>query len=158
VFRKLSTHVVVGIDLAPIVGRPLEIWVIARRAFEPTLIQINHIAALLLVVSQGIPRQRMLLLAHSEKAAERHGRVNCATAFFVDHDVMHAAEFLACRIIYVGTLHLAGCDNGAVGNLGIVYHISVFPSKMDVVLEFIHELIWNLATNLQPDGDPRSGT
>src|SRR5260370_1592736 len=53
------------------------------------------VAALALVVVQGRPRQRMILLADAEEAAERHQRIDRLAAHLVDHAVVDGAELLA---------------------------------------------------------------
>src|ERR1019366_6397645 len=76
---------VIAIDLATIIGRPCEFRpaVIVRRVFQHLLVQIDDVAALLRVVLQHRPWQRMKLLAHPKKAAERHHRVDRAIANLV---------------------------------------------------------------------------
>src|ERR1039458_8140500 len=58
----------------------------------------------------------MVLLAHPEKTAERHHRIDRATADLVDHDVINAAELFPSGIIDIGALHLVGRDEGPGGN------------------------------------------
>jgi hypothetical protein len=50
------------------------------------------------------------------KAAERHHRIDRATADLVDHDVVNGAEIVSRRIIDVGAIHLVGGDEGTGGN------------------------------------------
>ena len=107
-------HLVEAVDLAAIVGRPFELRTtgVARRAFQLLLVQIDHVTALLRIVLQGRPRQRIVLLAHAEKAAERHHRIDSTTADLVDHDVFNAAKLVPGQIIvtywikrHMGTNH-----------------------------------------------------
>src|ERR1019366_7109737 len=114
----VAWHLVIAVDLAAVVGRPFELRtaIVVRRAFQLFLVQIDHVAALLLVVLQGRPRQRMVLFAHAEKTAERHHRIDRATADLVDHDVINVAELVPRLIIDIGALHLIGRDEGSGGN------------------------------------------
>ena len=54
----VAWRLVVAVDLTTVVGRPFELRtaVVARRAFQQLLVQIDHVAALLRIVFQGRPR------------------------------------------------------------------------------------------------------
>jgi len=58
----------------------------------------------------------MVLLARAEKTAERHHRIDRATADLVDHDVINAAELIPRRIIDIGALHLVRRDESSGGD------------------------------------------
>jgi hypothetical protein len=54
----VAWRLVVAVHLTTVVGRPFELRtaVVARRAFQQLLVQIDHVAALLRIVFQGRPR------------------------------------------------------------------------------------------------------
>ena len=116
--RPVARRLVVAVDLAAVIGRPFELRtaIVVRRTFQQLLVQIDHVAALLRIVPKGRLRQRMVLLAHAEKTAERHQRIDRATADLVDHDVINAAELIPRRIIDIGALHLVRRDESSGGD------------------------------------------
>src|SRR6478735_5065594 len=86
----------------------LTLAVVHRGGFELFLGKRHDVAAALRVIVENAPRDRMVLFAEPEKAAERHDGVGDLAGLLVEHHVVDFAEMVATRIINVGA-----CDAGA---------------------------------------------
>src|SRR5262249_43745819 len=116
--------VVVLIDAAAVFRGPQKILVhvVARGVLERLAVDIDQIAAPLGVVAQRGPRQRMILLADSQKAAERSDGVDRLAAHLVDQDVVDGTELLTLRVVDAGSFHLVGGDQSSGRDLADVGH------------------------------------
>jgi len=73
----------VGVGSVGSVGRS------ARGCLEPAAVEIDDVAAQARVIGQHPPGQRMIALAHAEKASERHHGISYLAGVPVDHEIVH---------------------------------------------------------------------
>ena len=73
-------------------------------------VDIDDVTAEPGVIGQHFQRQRMVALAHSQEAAERHHGVSDLAGVFVDHKILHRPEPLALAIVDYRAFDLVGCD------------------------------------------------
>src|SRR5215207_10773471 len=85
----------------------------ARRVCKSVLVDVDHITFQARVVGQRLPRQRMIALAHPEKAPKGHHHIGDLARDLVDHEVEYRPELLAGAVIYGGALDLVRGDEAA---------------------------------------------
>jgi hypothetical protein len=90
--------VLVAVELGRLAGAE------ARPALQPLLVEIDDIAAAVGIVVERVPRQRNMVVAEPEQAAERHHRIVVLAASLVGHEALDPAEPLAVFIVDGGAL------------------------------------------------------
>jgi hypothetical protein len=94
-----------GLAEGAIVGRLLARSIV-RPAFQRFLVDVDHIAALLGVVGQGFPWNRIVVRAQSQHAAEgKHGVLDLA-GLLVDHQIVDGSELFTCPVEDSGAFDL----------------------------------------------------
>jgi hypothetical protein len=83
---------------------------IAWGSLEPSAVEIDDIPALMYVVLQHPPRQRMIALAYTQEAPERHHGIGDLAGDLVDHKIVHRAEVLSLKVIHCGSDDFVGGD------------------------------------------------
>src|SRR5262249_49165526 len=86
-------NAVVFVDLL-VTSRPVPLVILAEfgRGLELLLADIDLVAIERRVVAQHRPRQRVMIFANAEKAAERHHRIGDLPADLVDHQPLDPAD------------------------------------------------------------------
>src|SRR6476661_6058049 len=89
-------HAVIIVD-APVVVA-VEGGLLAGAVFgavgQLVAVEVDDIAALLCVVAELAPGDRMMIVADAEEAAEGHHRIFRAAGDLVDHEILDPAELL----------------------------------------------------------------
>src|SRR5512135_3118557 len=95
-----------------------ELTVILREVIEPVRWSFlqnvsgyrDNIATLVFVVAQHGPRHGKKFLSHSKNSAKAQRGKHDVVRLFVENHVLDVADFVACRIVDVGSLDLRSQD------------------------------------------------
>src|SRR5215203_6156300 len=120
--RPVWRDAVIVVDVAPLRRIPFPFLAsgITRRVLELLVGEVDLVAAELLIIGQPLPRDRIMVLAHSKEAADTHDGVGRLAADLVDHHALDLADLLAVGAIDVGAFDAVAADQvvPAVGERG----------------------------------------
>src|SRR6185437_6551294 len=135
------------------------------RAFQSVLVYVGTVPAEIAVVSEHLPRHRVMVLADAQKAAEAQHGVGNFAAGLVNHDVLDRTDFLVSgaidgfpRLLIAGDevagsafgVHCASPLLGGKNAIGaaMVPRRAAFRRRRHPVSEF--QLVSSIATNSCP--------
>jgi hypothetical protein len=131
---------VIGVDALGI-GTPVGFLGcgIGRRALQPAAIEIHHVPGQSRIVGQDAPRQRVVALPDTEKAAERHDGIGHLPIQLVQHQRIDRSEFLALTVIdrgaydFVGLYQVEGLIRGdrAARNCSVFHKTLLVEMKLE---------------------------
>src|SRR6185437_3797880 len=112
VVRRLVEVVSARPEIAVVLGHVFEPR--ARRLFEHILGHGHDIAALVGVVIENRPGNRMVFLPHAENTAEAEHGEHDVVRHLVENDVLDMTDLVAGGVVDRGSLHFRGKDGAGV--------------------------------------------